>query len=360
MHEALEIQRDPTQLFRKQYESLWSFWQHGVTSSFLGSFLTCMEQTRLSYVEGWASKTMPLAIEFGSCCHWVLEQGYTNLMDSPLQGEEDARRWAKCAVEQYEQLWMSRVDHPSGKQLEQQELVYGMAEAVLPTYFKRWDGDFIGEYTYGNNTVRPKKWVSLEKVFRISYQFADGMNTCIRGRRDGLFLDAQGRYWVFDTKCRSIISDDDTLDVMHLDLQQMLYLYCTYRELKLAKAKNPYPKGMVLNVIRRPGHRRLKDETLQTFLERMRKDVEMPKRFDHFFIRYQLEIQPEDLDNWIRNQLRPIMRAVRSWWEGSLPHYCNTLNLITKYGRCPLFLPIVKGVYDHCYKRKVAFSELVD
>src|SRR5687767_5785188 len=63
-------------LFRGEQPSLWKFHEHGVTSSFLNSYLTCKEQTRLCYVEGWGSRTVPLAFEFGTACHWILEQAY--------------------------------------------------------------------------------------------------------------------------------------------------------------------------------------------------------------------------------------------------------------------------------------------
>src|SRR5690242_4235378 len=63
-------------LFQGKTPSLWKLYEDGVSSSFLNSFLTCMEQTRLSYIEGWSSRTTPMAFEFGTCCHWVLEQAY--------------------------------------------------------------------------------------------------------------------------------------------------------------------------------------------------------------------------------------------------------------------------------------------
>ena len=341
-----------SELFRGQARSLWNFWEHGVTSSFLSSFLSCREQTRLSYVEGLTSRHTPLAFEFGTCCHWVLEQAYSRLQVMPVYpqpGAEMVKGWIK----QYEKKWLKDTPDPIMRQLEQQELVYGLAEAVLPSYFNRWAGDFNGgTYVYGNTSTAPKKWVNLEEVFNIPYTFSDGRVCPRRGRRDGVFRDRRGKLWVFDTKCRSIINHEDALDTLPSDLQQMFYSDCTETQY------GETPAGVIMNIIRRPGQRRGKDESLKAFCERVRKEVENPKNFDHYFVRYELVLDKNDLDEWRQKMLNPLMDDVRAWWEGRAPHYMNPNALISKYGRCPLFLPIVKNDTSMCFRRKKCFSEL--
>lgn len=352
-------------LFRGKEKSLWDFWKHGVTSSFLDLFLTCREQTRLAYVQGWAAKGLPLAIEFGTCVHWVLEQCYGHVepmkrMLSGARAVEQATDMAKDMVATYEKKWRSETINPTQKQLEQQEMVYGLAEAVLPAYFDRWSGDFTGKYKYKNNTTAPVKWRSLEQVFRRDFFFDDGAGTFLNGRRDGVFEDRRARPWVFDTKCLSMINDDDILDTLPHNLQQMLYLWITHEEMVQNKEKNPWPAGVIMNVVRRPGQRRLQDETLPVFLERVRKEVSNPKNFDHYFIRYEMAISKGELQHWHDNTLVPILKDVRGWWEGTYPHYETGRNLVTKYGRCGMFLPITKKEFSGCYKRKHVFNELAE
>jgi hypothetical protein len=336
-------------LFQGKHPSLWNFWKDGVSSSFLSYFNTCLEQTRLCYVEGWSSRSVPLAFEFGTCMHWVFEQVYGTVRTKP-PSEDECRYW----VSEYQKVWMKTIPYPTAKQLEQQELVYGMAEAVLPYYFTRWEGDFTGTYRWHNNTTAPVQWHSLEETFKYPYTFPDGKQTVLRGKRDGVFVDRRGKYWVFDTKCRSVINHDDALETLPFDTQQMLYLYATAMELK------KMPAGVIMNIVRRPGQRRGDGEELPPFLGRIRKDVSNPKRYDHYFVRYEMVVGRDELLEWKKNQLDPMMQTVRMWWEGKLPHYLREQHLITKYGHCSMYAPIVRKEFAQCYKRQYAFNELTE
>lgn len=335
-------------LFRKKDRSLWNFWRDGVSSSFLFNFMTCREQTRLVYVEGWSSRAVPMAFEFGSCMHWVFEQAYVKTRAVPTP--EQILGWVKA----YEQLWLRNVPTPTLKQLEQQELAYGMAESVLPYYFDRWEGDFTGAYRWGNNTTAPVTWHSLEEVFSLPYTFPDGKKTVLRGKRDGVFIDRRGRFWVFDTKCRSVINHDEALETLPFDTQQMLYLYATALEMKTI------PAGTIMNIVRRPGQRRGDGEELPPFLGRMRKDISNPKRYDHYFIRYEMAIGRDEIIEWKAKHLDPLMEEVRMWWEGTAPHYMNPNALLSKYGRCAMYSPIVRQDFSQCYRRQYAFNELTE
>jgi hypothetical protein len=345
-------------LFRGRHPSLWKFWRHGVTSSFLDRYQDCMEQTRLHYVEGWNSRGNGLGIEFGSGMHWVFERAYGQhfeFLKKKIDNAAALKRYGSEMTSRYEKHWLSIVETPTQKQLEQQEHAYGLMQAMLPTYFRRWDGDFKGgKYTYTNDTTHPVKWHSLEEIFSVNYEFPDGRIVPIRGRRDGLFYDARGDLWVFDTKCRSIVNDQDVLGTMHVDLQQMLYLWVTWKQ-------GIVPKGGIINIPRRPGHRKLKsDSSLQGLLGRAEKEVSLPRNFDHYFFRFQMSITEAEIKDWQATRLDPMMQDVRDWWEGRRPHYPSDTHLISKYGRAAMFTPITRGEFYDCYKRSVPFPELME
>lgn len=362
---AHKILSDPKSYFRGIQPSLWNFYKHGVTASFLDSFLTCREQTRLAFVEGWSSRDLSLAIEFGSCCHWMLEQTYGSF---PSYDDGLKHVWENLAdavtdlIKKYHQKWLSQVDAPTQRQLQQQEFLYGLAEGVLPTYFRRWDGDFNGgKYTFANNTVCPVKWVSLEEVFESQYTYPDGLQVPIRGRRDGVFISPKGGVWIFDTKCRSVIKDDEILETLSSDLQQMLYATVTMKEMKENPQKyggRTVPTGTVMNIIRRPGQRQKSYPNLKSLLEKVRSEVSNPKKFDHYFIRYQMVFEKDEIQKWKKETLDPLMLDVRGWYEGTTPHYAAHRNLTTKYGKCFMYLPMVKNDYTQCYRRSVPFNEL--
>lgn len=320
-------------------KSRWNFWEEGVSSSLLNLWLTCREQFRLEVVEGWRSHNTPFYFAFGTCSHWCLQQAYAK-PEIP-----NAKGVAKL-VGDFERLWKKERPQAPQKQRESQEKVYGLAEALLPTYFQRWAGDFPGEkYPRRHNTVQPKTWEGLEKRFEYTYTYPDGKKVPIRGTRDGLIYDAKRKLWLFDSKFRSVINEEDTLDTLPHDFQQMLYLLVTMEEYKQA------PAGTVMNIARRPGHRQGQNEGLREFLKRVAKDVANPKRWDHYFMRVQMDITPREIQEWRTTQLDPLMLDVRAWWEGRAPHYMNPNALISKYGRCQMFNAIVFKNYNGLYRR---------
>jgi len=320
--------------------SRWDFWKEGISSSLLSSFLTCREQFRLSVVEGYRSNNVPLSLSFGTCMHWCLEQGYK--LSSP-PGK------AKCQklISDFEKLWLSERPAASQRQLETQELTYGLADAMLPTYFERWTGDYGPKFKYPkvHNTSRIDKWVGLETRFSVPFRFDDVRETRIVGTRDAMFRTPKGSLRIFDSKCRSIINEEDTQDTLPFDLQQMLYLWATWKE------TGECPVGTTMNIVRRPGHRRGREEPLRKFLDRVRKEVETPSRWDHYFIRIEMDISKAEIIAWEKSVLRPLMEDVRGWWEGRSPHYINPNALVTKYGRCEMFNIIVYGNTNGFFRR---------
>lgn len=345
-------------LFRGTNKSLWRFWEHGVTSSFLGLYLQCKEQTRLHYCEGWSSRMTPIYFEFGTCCHWVLEMAYKRPMDANAYAKKGAWRpdikWIKLKLKEYKAMWLASVPRPTERQLETMEEVYGLALVVLPSYFERWSGDFTGKYNYedGRRVASPHRWHSLENVFCIPYTYPDGKKTFIRGRRDGVFWDAKKQLWVFDTKCRSRDNDQTALDTLASDLQQNLYLWVTWKE------TGKVPAGTIMNIIKRPTNYRRVDETLAAYLDRVRVLYEKKESYDISLKRYEFCILKSDLLQWQSKILDPIMMDVRLWWEGKTPHYQNPHGLETKYGKCEMFAPLTRGDFTLCYRRPYAFNEL--
>jgi hypothetical protein len=334
--------------FRGDQPSFWNFWEDGVTASFLDLFLTCREQCRLQYVEGWSSRLVPFYFEFGTAGHYVLEKAYAR---SKVPTESKIEEW----IEEYEDMWMKLVPSPTSRQLQQQELAYGMLGALMPAYFERWEGDFTGKYPYRNNTVKPTEWHSLEERFEVPYTFADGKKTVLRGKRDGVFGDIRKKTWVWDNKFRSMINHEEARDLLPVDLQQMLYLCATASQMA-----PQWPTGTLMNIVRRPGHRRGQTEELKRFLGRIKKDVSNPKKFDHNFTRYEMAISKAEIKEWKKLTLDPLMEDVRGWWEGRHPHYATHKNLTTKYGHATMYHPILKGDFTMCYRRRHVFAELAE
>lgn len=321
--------------------SAWNFWEEGVSSSLLGLWLSCREQFRLEVVEGWRPQSTPYYFAFGTCVHWCLEQVY-GTMKAPPNAKQ-----CKKLVAQFEKLWKSERPNPPRAQLELQEKVYGLAEAVLPAYFTRWAGDFLGHtYPVKHNTTSPRRWVGLESRFRVPFTFPDGKQTWIVGTRDGVVLGKKDEVRIFDTKCRSVIDEDETIDLLPFDLQQMLYLWVTWQEM------NQCPSGTLMNILRRPGHRQGKSETSKEFFARVAKEVADPRKWDHFFLRVEMDVSKDEVQEFHDEVLLPLMLDLRAWVEGTAPHYKNPNALTSKYGKCAMYAGIVHNNFSGYSKRK--------
>ncbi len=335
--EMREGHKAAQEMFQGVHCSRWNFWKDGVSSSVVSSWLTCREQTRLALVEGWRARQEPIYFAFGTCVHWVLEQLYS------VKSAPGASR-VHNMLTRYSAKWRKEVVKPTEKQLEQHELVLGLVAAILPTYATRWAGDWTGKYPIPTATQRPSNWVSLERRFRVEFEFSDGKKVQIVGARDGVFKDRYKRWWLLDTKCLSVILEDNIEQTLPMDLQFMLYLWATWKETGV------FPQGLLMNIVRRPGHRIGKTESLREFLDRVRGDIEQKSRWPHFFHRFQLAVTNQEIRSWERDVLEPILMDMRNWWEGTAPHYINPQALVSKYGRATMFEPIVHNDFSGCYQ----------
>lgn len=314
----------------------WDLWKHGVSQSFIGNYLDCRMQTFLKYKQLWTSKTTSLASEFGSCFHWLLSQCYLNKAPKNMCNE---------LIRKYELKWKQENPMPTKYQLENQTMIYGLCMQVLPAYIKCWAGDWTGKYKYGYNMIRPQKWIDIEQRYEIPYTYPDGKKTFFIVVFDGIFM-AKGKSWVFETKTKARIDEETLQDTMVHDTQLMLSL------LVMKSIFKKTPAGVLYNVVRRPGQRCLKDETLQSFFKRVKKEVSNPKHYDHYFKRWEFAVDWSEVLAWEKTFLTPVMQEIRMWHEGTLATYTNPNALVTKYGRCDLYLPIVKNDFSLCSQRK--------
>ena len=326
------------------------------------SYINCREQTHLRYRELWSSKDDPIFREFGSCFHWLIPWALDSQFKKP-PGESSIRH----ALGFYYTLWLKQNPKPTNKKVEQMDYVLGLAEKVLPAYLKRWQGDYPKEkYKMGCDVVRIKKWMSFEELWKEAYEFKtqqlDTLGKIIekifqvflRGKFDGVFEDAKKALWLFETKCLSVIKEDEIMELLPLDIQCMLYLLA----IKLKYGKKP--KGVLYNIVRRPGLRQGKNETIKQLLGRVEKDVNDPKRQDHYFKRIEMVIDWSEVEEWQKTFLDPVLMEIRAWSQGKIKTWMNPDALTSKYGRCELYHLIVHSAKQNFFQRKCVYNELAD
>jgi hypothetical protein len=347
----------PENLFRGQTPSLWQFWQHGVTSSFISVYGDCPEQARLQYVEGWSTRKENDSLAYGTCVHKIFQNAYEqrDQFFKAHPNQADITAW----IEEYERDWRESHPAPTQIQTESLEKICGIAEGMLPGYFKRWGGDFTGryDYGYGQGVHRPHEWVSLEEIFEIPYTYPDGRTVPIRGRMDGVILDETGKLLVFDTKTKSRIDPERIAKALGNDFQAMLYIWACYEKWK-RKQLPQRPNGGIINVVKKPGEHQGKKETFKQYVDRLRYIYGEVSKYDETYFRIQVLVSSGEVEAWKETQLDPCMDEIRGWWEGRYPHWPRSHHVEMKYGPVDMFEPITMGNFSNCYKRASVFPEL--
>lgn len=307
----------------------------GVTQGLLEKFQSCREKARL-FLEGWSTKTESAAPVQGNLGHAVLEQAYEAIRVGKVKGVHTSQD-VKKITSKIEQQWELEHPRPSKFQTETKEMAFAIVEATLPVYFDYWKKD-----------LTKFKWEHVENSFCMPIKTSVGA-VPVRGKMDGVYKNP--RVWLFETKFKSLINEEDLVDVLPIDKQVNTYLLVLARTLKVS------PAGVLYNVVRRTSLKLKKGETLQAFMRRLVEDIK--KRPDFYFMRYEIAVTKSDLDTF-EKELQAMVQDFVDWYEGKSGHYRCSQSCITKYGRCEYLNVCSSQNYAMLAKRKKVFRELED
>ena len=221
----------------------------GVSQSLLNSFMSCPKRFLYS-ANRWHKKGVTLAMDFGSMVHEVLDKSY---------------HFGKVPDGNLIYGWLDDFDYEGKADMD------GMLAYVLMTeYVKYYESDFTG-----------KKFKDIEKVFKVRIG-----NYTLRGKIDGIYRDKQGKLWLMEHKTKSRIVEDNLMLRLSFDFQNLFYVMAA--ELMY---KTPVT-GVLYNIIRKPGHKVKKGESLTDFGDRIRQEI--GKDPGHFFLRYEIPYTKKD------------------------------------------------------------------
>lgn len=321
---------------------LWKL-EDGITYSSLSLWDQCPEQFSLQYIDGLSQKKLSIALEFGSVMHYALENQFKATPEEVIRRITDHYRKYRSAS-----LRNSR---------ERDDLNYllGLAEIVFPRYCHYWQAD--------DSQI---EWIMREQKFDQVYRFpgiSEEKSIRLRGMIDGLFTykNNPNTFGVFETKTKVKIDDKDIMDNLQYDMQTMMYCLCAYLKTGV------YPNTIKYNVIRRPDLYRRKDETHNSYMQRVAEDID--KRPDHYFIRYNnTAILQDDIDKFARCTLNPILNLFLQWEESTVKknledrfqspyHFLNSSALVGKYGKVAMWDAIFGDMQPYKVRTQV-FPEL--
>jgi hypothetical protein len=319
----------------------------GVTFSLLTSWKNCRERARL-FLNGWTSKQNSLGMVFGSLTHAVNQYMYQDVRAGMLT-ELPSERYIQRLCRRVETAWKEENPRADAESLQYLEFSMILLEALMPQYFRYWKKDF------------QLLWDRVESEFKVAIAIEHPrhhgkfLKTFVRGKMDGSYRrTAKGRPWLFETKTKSNLGEKgegDLADILPHELQANIYL------LHLWWLEKVLPEGLLYNIIRRPGLRQKKSESVLKYARRVAEDIR--KRPEYYFVRMQMSVSKKDLE---RNELelRDMVSDFILWWNGLAGHYKNSDACQGKYGTCAMLPICSRGDYSGFYKRKTVFRELAD
>jgi hypothetical protein len=288
--------------------------QGGVTQSLLSRFLVCRERFRLLVVEGLKlADSFSHRLEFGSMWH-VCEE---NLAKSP-RAINNLLSHIGVPLTHYCQHLCKRYPTQQGEV----DKYYQLCKVMFPLYVEHWSR---------NKEEKNRTPLLQEQKFDVPYKLSSGRMVRLRGKFDAADLIGKGRgsgIYLFETKTKGDINEQQIVRQLSFDLQTMLYL------IALQSVQHDYVTdtpgdalgewgnsilGVRYNVIRRPlsggkGDVRLrKDESIASLCERLEEKIrEEP---GNWFMRWKVEVSQADIDKFRRECLDPILEQLCDWWE---------------------------------------------
>lgn len=286
----------PKKATKKQPKSLpyrgWTPMKDGVSQSLLQKFRVDKDRAHKHIVLGLRQTDRKEAMEFGTIFHKLIELGarmgnsytkhklikeFTDYIKRKFPSA-DSMLLARVAIAQYHVYREWEADKPRYKYIDQ--------EPVFNEKFKL-------------------PALHFEPNEEIRIRIPSGIEIPLRGRIDEV-IDNCGM-WIQENKTKTRIDISHIQDTLHANIQVMFYAVCS--ELKYGKPC----KGVIYNVIRKPGQRQKQKESDTAYIERIVAEVQNDKSY--YFYRLSHEFQQGQVKRWIKEELLPLLYEVYLWWK---------------------------------------------
>lgn len=310
----------------------------------IGTWLACREKSRLATRHGWTPTFNRDGILFGSMSHEVIKHYRRALREKACNvkidfGSRNLVEWVNFAVDSVK-AEMRGVSSQTGETIE---LYAGILLQMLPRYFKKW---------YDKDTGF--KYIKVEDKFNVPVKMSDGVRVPMVGCYDFVAKDPKGRLYLGETKNYSRISDN-LIDMLPLDLQLGYYINALMHD------EHGEPYGVLYDILRRPGERIKQGEDITDFAARIAENI--AKKPDHYFIRYNIRLEDEDV-NFYKKRALVLVRAYYEWFKSSdgtqRDLMYNSGNCESKYGVCEMLSICSNQDFTRHYQRAHASPELAN
>jgi len=298
----------------------------GITQSIFETFLRCRQcfLFTLNRYEPVGAKNITA---FGSLVHDILDKIYSFTI------QEKGRIPTEDMIKMYVQDFRinSREDFKNIKEADVEVLV-GIAFVILCEYVIYYKEDF-----------KVKKWEAVEQVSESMF-----FGSKLRRKVDGKYRIA-GKKWLMETKTMSRIELESLLLKLTFDFQNLFYVTCE----EINEPNDPV-EGVLYNIIRNPGSKPHKDETLQDFLQRLRGEIAKNRKY--YFMRYEIPYTQKDKDTY-RRELSYQLEEAALVLCGIMPVYKNPFACVGRF-TCDFLPACSSGKLTGYEQKKTLFPEL--
>jgi len=285
----------------------------GITQGLISRYLVCKERFRIHVIEGWGvDEGFSAARDYGSMWH-ACEESL-----AAYSGKVNEDTWLRALREECGKL--SKQYPTEGPQILKW---FNMCLNQFPVYVDWWSK---------HPDVKHRVPLLQEQVFEVPYTLPFGRVVKLKGKWDSVDLIDKGKdagIYLQENKSKGRIDEEYLRRQLTFDLQTMVYLiaYQVFSDKDI--------KGVRYNVIRRPlsgkgptkqlknvntGKRGLqgqklepREETIKELGERVAEECKREPK--EWFMRWKVEITPEDIQNFKDQFLDPCLEEMCDWYE---------------------------------------------
>ena len=316
----------------------------GVSQSMLGTWFECREKARLTIVKGYQRTHASKPLIWGSIGHNMIGYGLNATREKKLKASSAIKYLTAASQELAKKAkaeWEAKDKPDSAAAMEIAEEACAVLAKTMPLYWKRWAEADV-----------ERKWDFVEEAFKVPFEMPDGKDVYLVGKFDGVFTSPKAKTSLFETKFKGSIPEH-IVDTLPLDLQVSVYMAALY------VLNRPLPRLATYNIVKRPGERRKKDESLQDYADRIA--VNAAAEPNHYFNRFEVTFTAQELEA-MGFRVQKTVEEFYHWWKNldhdTMDPVFNSSSCDSKYGPCDCLPICSRGDFASHRVRSVAHPEI--
>lgn len=276
------------------------------------TFADCQRKFKHTYIKHIATRKRPTYFVLGEAVHKFIEMFYRT---------QDVKLAARQVDRVFDGVPTTLMNREERHAFEvDRNIALGIAKAYPNTYKEDFD-------------IYTQFLTEQEFRFPLDPLRIEGETHHYKGYIDVFVRDSAGDWWIMETKTVSPQSvNPDYFTRVKIDSQVMGYMWAGKHIL------GTFPKGVVYNVIKKPGIRLRKGESLAAFQKRVYLEYTKMAKVKGYFTRQELIVPTTRLQEWLRDAQRQACIIANQVANNGDFWPMNTGACQAKFGSCA-FLP---------------------